>query len=237
MSSTGADCGEPKTQSSEALGVAPDPHLQQLIIGVEKASPAKAIALLRGLTSRQRFSAIALLPEKTIRALLLQMFPSSKTKLAPWSSLRSLGNFALFKISYVALLLLPWVSRIAEYLRTDGYTYFYIGAIYFGDLFLALANLVYDIRCPAVVKRWESPNDFYIKMLEVSSKQQQCYPQDAWVGDLEHSKQAYLQFAYSRPVSRLVCMLLYAFGLILLSYVTADRSWHVLRPILIPQDR
>jgi hypothetical protein len=222
----------PETKGFRALT---QPDRKEALSALVGRKAPEAISLLRALPSEDQSEAINLLPEDSLRSLLRETLRVRATtrrlsKIPPWSSLRSVGNFALFKVSYVALLILPWVSRIAEYMKAGGYTY--IGAIYFGDLFLALANLVYDIRCPAVVKRWESPNDFYIQMLDVAIKQKQSYPDDDWIGNLEHSKSAYLRFAYSRPAARLVCVVLYFFGLSLLVYVLVERSWHVLHPIL-----
>lgn len=203
-------------------------------------NPKRAVSFLRTLLPEKRSSVVEIVSEGGLRKILVELFPRPAerrrwTDICPWSSLRSLGNFALFKVSYVALLVLPWVSRIAEYLQSGGYTY--IGALYFGDLFLALANLVYDIRCPSVIKRWESPDDFYIQMLDVAAKQQQCYPDDEWVGNLEHSKAAYTRLAYSLPTTRALCASLYCVGLTLLSYVLVERSWHVLHPILAGRTR
>lgn len=220
----------------EALHNFSDADRRMALVRLVDTSPLRAIVLLRALAPEQRSGAIDGLPEDRLRRILVDLVspeerrPKKWTDFCPWSGLRPLGNFALFKVSYVALLLLPWVSRIAEYLQAGGYTY--IGALYFGDLFLALGNLVYDIRCPSVIKRWESPNDFYIQMLEVAARQQQCYPDDKWIGNLEHSKTAYLRQAYSLPATRVFCVVLYFVGLTLLAYVLVERSWHVLHPIL-----
>lgn len=140
-----------------------------------------------------------------------------------WRSLRSIGSNPLFKVSYLALATIPIISKIITYFNLES-EYLFFAALYFGSLFFALGNLTYDLFCPVIIKRFESANDLYDKMLEITAKQKTYYPDDDWDGSYEHSVSAYNQFNLSRPFFCHLSASLYFIGLVLLIYVVFERS-------------
>jgi len=133
------------------------------------------------------------------------------------------------KISYLALATVPFVSQLLEERKpvlslSDTRLIVSISVLYFANLALALANLIYDWQCPPVVKRFASPNDLYREMLEIASVQERVYPEDAWDGSLEHTRKAYEDARQSKCPARAACTVLFAVSLAGWFYTIADRS-------------
>jgi len=147
-----------------------------------------------------------------------------------WFFLRPFGQFPLLKVSYIALVAIPLASHFPPVFRFGG-PYFF-PALYFGNLMVALASLLYDIFCPIIIKRFASRNDLYDKMLDIAAKQQQLYPADNWIGTLQHSDEAYKGAAMSGPIKAFLCFLFYLLGFVLLGYVIFERSTAVVRAML-----
>src|SRR6266567_4791122 len=104
-----------------------DEQTQAAVIAVlARENPKEAARFLRQLSSQQRQAAFRNIPREDWCGIAESLVPIKQeikpSKIPWWSSLRALGNFPLFKVSYVALLVLPWVSRIAEYLKAGGDT-------------------------------------------------------------------------------------------------------------------
>jgi hypothetical protein len=152
----------------------------------------------------------------------------ARTPLLPWTSLRPVGKFPLFKVSYIVLLGVPLLSKVIVFFDVHTDTWFF-AALYFGNLAMALGNLVFDVFCPAIIKRFGSPNDLYDRMLDIAAKQRQSYPEDVWTGNLEHSWAAYGRENRSRRFVRVACGILFFIGFLLLLYVTVNRSIFVLK--------
>lgn len=148
-----------------------------------------------------------------------------------WRTLRSIGSNPLFKVSYLALATIPIISKIITYFNLES-EYLFFAALYFGSLFFAFGNLIYDLFCPIVIKRFESPNDLYDKMLDITAKQKIHYPEDEWNGSYEHSVSAYNKFNLSKPFFCHLSALLYFIGIVLLVYVVFERSWLVVNLLL-----
>jgi hypothetical protein len=139
-----------------------------------------------------------------------------------WFALRPLGHFPLLKVSYLALIAIPLISHVPRLFNFAG-PYFFPAA-YFGNLSLALASLLYDIFCPIIIKRFASANDLYSQMLDITAKQQNLYPDDQWVGNLDHSLTAYRREATSKPLLAYVCLAFYLIGFACLGYLIWERS-------------
>ncbi len=196
-------------------------------------NPAVAIRVLREVAKNKQWSSVlsGLSKEPLLKALVLVLQEEKKGKpRLTWWHLRPIGSFPLLKFSYLALLALPLISKFALFFGAQGYLRFF-AALYFGSLSLALGNLIFDIFCPAIIKRFASPNDLYVHMLDVALKQQQCYPQDAWVGNLRHSRDAYNRESLSAPGLRYLSFTLYGFGALLFAYVFYERSALVLESL------
>src|SRR5215472_3191197 len=106
--------------------------------------------------------------ERSIR-LTSATTPSTRageTGLLNWWKLRSVGNLTILKVSYVALAAAPFLTKFREIGRFLAlYDDKVVLASFFGGIFLASANLIYDIFCPTVIKRFDSPNTLYKEIL------------------------------------------------------------------------
>src|SRR5262245_38504155 len=103
-----------------------------------------------------------------------------------WWKLRSVGNLKVLKVSYVVLVVIPLLSHYQKVIDFLGFKPWFLAAVFFGSLFLALANLVYDVACPTIVKRFASGNDLYEKMLSIKEKSAALYPTDTFDASLGH---------------------------------------------------
>lgn len=147
-----------------------------------------------------------------------------------WRTLRPVGNFALFKVSYIVLVGVPLISRILPHLNlNDMHTHVFFFSLYFGTLLFAIGNLLFDAFCPTLIKRFESPNDLYKAMLDVTEKQQRLYPEDDWIGTKKHSREGYETQNKSRRAVCVFTFWLYVLGGILLGIVLVERSSYVIR--------
>lgn len=153
-----------------------------------------------------------------------------------WWSLRGVGSLWVLKVSYVALVAIPFLTKVVvrPVVRDFvGLTNWFLPALFFGSLFLAIANLVYDIFCPSVVKRFGSQNDLYARMLEIRELSSRLYPHDNFDATLDHCKKKYESDSFSRPFWRCVCSTSYVAAGVLLALVFAHRAqvvidawWH-----------
>ena len=144
-----------------------------------------------------------------------------------WWSLRRVGNIAVLKVSYAALIAIPFLTR------TDvgvlGFKPWLLADVFFASLLLALANLIYDTSCPSVVKRFASPNDLYHRMLAIRKLSAALYPNDSFDASLKHCTDKYKQDSASRPILRHICSASYVLSGGLFLCFFANRSWIVLR--------
>jgi hypothetical protein len=109
----------------------------------------------------------------------------------------------------------------------------FLSTIFFASIFLACANLIYDIVCPNVVKRFESPNDLYMRMLEIKEKSVLLYPADNFDSSINHCKIAYNRMSFEKPYWRMACSLLYLGSGCLFGVVLAYRLLVVSKTLLI----
>ena len=143
-----------------------------------------------------------------------------------WWHLRSVGSLKALKVSYIALALVPIVveNRLLSWIGGDKSVLF---CTFFGSLFLALANLLYDTMCPTVIKRFESPNDLYHKMLEIRKLSMESYHGDDFNASKEHCFNKYNTDSKAHPKIRLVCVSLFISSAVLLGYVILNRAVRV----------
>ena len=146
-----------------------------------------------------------------------------------WWKLRSVGNLWVLKVSYAALIAVPFLAAHNAVPRLLGFEVWFLAAIYFASLFLGLANLLYDIGCPPIVKRFPSPNDLYEKMLEIRARCAALYPNDGFDASLEHCKTAYKDASVSNPTMRYLCTFFYFGAAFFFAIIFLNRSWIVLK--------
>ena len=122
-----------------------------------------------------------------------------------WGSLRSVGNLYVLKVSYAVLVLVPLLSKHDNVITFLGMSSCWLAILFTASFSLAVANLVYDIRCPVIIKRFASPNDLYEKMLQIKALSESLYPRDDFKADLTHCKGAYREASGSRCFARYWC--------------------------------
>lgn len=195
-----------------------------------KPGTAIQVALSLGATEKGRQVLSKLPVDLLVRFFSVINESTQEKKTAPWItwwSLRPVGKFPLFKVSYLALLAVPLISKLIALFNIQTNPLFF-AALYFGNLSLALGNLLFDLFCPVLIKRFESPNDLYNQMLDITDKQQKCYPDDEWIGSISHSWAAYENQNLSRSIPCYLSAVLYGLGFLMLSYVIVERSIFVL---------
>jgi hypothetical protein len=144
-----------------------------------------------------------------------------------WWQLRAVGNLYVLKISYIVLVAIPLLSKHRELADALGLPSWLLATLFTASFTLGLANLVYDIRCPTIVKRFESPNDLYEKMLEIRARSVQLYPDDNFDASLSHCKVAYSAASNSQPLSRWLCSCLFVTSGSAFAVVFGYRAWVV----------
>lgn len=122
-----------------------------------------------------------------------------------WWNLRSVGNLYVLKVSYAVLLIAPFLSKHEQLTAFLDMPTWLLATLFLGSLSLALANLVYDIWCPTIIKRFPSGNDLYFKMLEIKKLSWLLYPDDNFDASKTHCLSAYETQSKSRCVARWLC--------------------------------
>jgi hypothetical protein len=142
-----------------------------------------------------------------------------------WWKLRSVGNLYVLKLSYTVFISAPWLSKYVSQARIPHIPAWLLATLFLAGLSLAFANLVYDIWCPAIVKRFPSPNDLYAEMLKIRKLAVSLYPQDQFDASLEHCRSAYKAESESRCAARWLCTVLFVLSgagfLVVFSYWAA----------------
>lgn len=148
-----------------------------------------------------------------------------------WWHLRSVGNLWILKISYAALALIPFLTRHDQVSSLLGFEVWLLVTVYFANLSLAIANLIYDIECPILIRRFESPNDLYLSMLTIRNLSVKLYPDDNFDGSIDHCKRRYMQDSKSKPILRALCFVFYLSSAILFLLFFLNRSYIVVRAL------
>lgn len=146
-----------------------------------------------------------------------------------WDDLREIGNLKFLKATYLVLALVPFLTRHEEITQFFGIPRWYLATIFFGSVFLAVATLIYDIRCPVIVKRFASTGDLYRDMLEIKLLSLQAYPTDDYKAQLDHCTENYRSESQARPLSRFLCSTLYNASGLLFAIIFGYRSYLVAR--------
>jgi hypothetical protein len=128
----------------------------------------------------------------------------------------------------VVLTAIPFVSHYERVITLLGFQPWFLAAVFFGSLFLAVANLIYDAVCPTIVKRFASPNDLYKEMLCIGQMSRTLYSTDSFDASLDPCKTAYTNASNEHPNWRFICRTLYVAASVLFAIVFAYRSWLVL---------
>jgi hypothetical protein len=136
-----------------------------------------------------------------------------------WGRLRFIGSLRTLSVSYIvgAAVALP---RLAG---TDDLRIYLDDPQIMGSLIafvvgVSLGNLVYDLFCPVIVKKFESLVIYYENQLRIKRLQLETYPDDPFEASLLHVAEHYIGDLGSRPAARLICLALYVTGFLALLY-------------------
>jgi hypothetical protein len=73
--------------------------------------------------------------------------------------------------------------------------------------------MIYQGWCPAIIKRFDSPNDLYREMLKIKALQSKYLPGDTKLQfDLEHCRNNFTRYNFQQPFVRIVCAICYGIG-------------------------
>ncbi len=144
----------------------------------------------------------------------------------PWKSLDNLAHIQFLKVSYLVLVLVPFVALVQheatwlpEELRRMPLIFRFL---YFSSLLLSLAHMIYQGWCPTIIKRFDSPNDLYREMLKIKALQSLFLPGDTHLNfDLNHCRDRFAEYDFQRPPARLACATCYGIGAALFLVVVA----------------
>ncbi|MFQ1701689.1 hypothetical protein ACJ5NV_13965 [Loktanella agnita] len=149
-----------------------------------------------------------------------------------WWGLRSVGSIPALKVSYLVLFLVPVTARYDAVTEALGLYNWVMIASFFSSLCLAVANLIYDIFCPVIVKRFASPNDMYFEMLKIKEKSASLYPQDKFDACLEHCQKSYFHFSESSGRAGKICAILFLSSAFLFAVIVLERLFQVLWAVI-----
>lgn len=169
-----------------------------------------------------------------------------------WSSLNKLGQSRLLRSSWIWLVIVPVVSRamasvqspldfsrFVPGLRLDLTLPFSWHRFYISALLVAIAGGIYALRCPEIVKRFETYADFEadgraIDYLNETIRKLCLYPEGTTTRDLLLTSrvkifwEVYSKAEVCRPGSQAACLALYFAGLVLAGSVFLQNVTFVL---------
>jgi hypothetical protein len=144
-----------------------------------------------------------------------------------WAGLRSVGNLRFLKVSYVLLVFIPVLTTQNALTSFLGFDQWLLAVTFFASLSLAIANVLYDVACPTLVKRFASPNDLYERMLQIAKLSQALYPDDKFSASLQHCKDAYARESGRNRTVRVVCWATYLISVVLFIVLFGNRAYVV----------
>jgi hypothetical protein len=132
-----------------------------------------------------------------------------------WGRLRFIGSFRVLSVSYIigAAVALPKLlgqDSISSYLHNP----YIIGPLAVFVLGAGLGNLLYELFCPAIIKKFENLAVFYENQLRIKKIQNETYPHDPFKANLLHVGQEYIKELGSGAAARFL-----AFGLYVVSFL------------------
>jgi hypothetical protein len=141
-----------------------------------------------------------------------------------WRKLRAVGNLRFLKVSYILLVFVPVLATENAVTSFLGFQPWLLAVSFFASLSLAVANAIYDITCPAIVKRFESTADLYERMLQIKQLSQALYPADFYMASVAHCEEAYQKASVKNRTVRALCGTAYWIAVVLFAVLFADRA-------------
>lgn len=95
-----------------------------------------------------------------------------------------------------------------------------------------MANLLYGIACPAIVKRFESANDLYRDMLSIKEKSEHLYPNDDFQVYHKHCVEAYRRADESKRLLRIIVFYMFCTSALLFAVLLTIRTLDFLNTVM-----
>ncbi len=154
--------------------------------------------------------------EKTIKEL------NKKTPWLHWGRLRFIGSIRVISVmsflgaGIAAGFSLPQLAQknINDILSQPPV----IWSFFFFIISLLIANLIFHIYCPPIVKKFESLADFYMHQLQIKKNQMETYPDDPFDASLSHVSKEYIKNLSIKVCVRWTSLLLFIFSILCLMF-------------------
>ncbi len=140
-----------------------------------------------------------------------------------WGRLRFIGSLRVLSISYIigAAVALPKLLGEDDLLSFLHNPYI-IGPLAIFVVGVGLGNLIYELFCPATVKKFESLAVFYETQLKIKKIQMETYPQDPFEANLLHVAGSYIEDLGSFQAARGLAFGLYVASLAALLFLAVS---------------
>jgi hypothetical protein len=140
-----------------------------------------------------------------------------------WGRLRFIGNLRVLSVSYIigAAVALPKLlgqEDILDYLHNP-YIIWPLGIFVVG---VSLGNLIYELFCPVIIKKFENLPVFYENQLRIKKIQKETYPGDPFNASLLHVGREYIKELGSGAVARFLALGLYVVSALALLFLAVS---------------
>jgi hypothetical protein len=144
-----------------------------------------------------------------------------------WTTLRGSGEATILKVSYFVLLAVPFLAKLSLD-ANPGHFPIYLKLTFFSSLFLSVANLLYVVFCPRLVRRFDSANDLYRTHLEIFGAMRSTGLSDSFDASYQHCVDGFNRANAQQRWIRLLCWGLLIAGGGCAIAVVLERSYQVL---------
>ena len=149
-----------------------------------------------------------------------------------WWNLRAVGEIRVLRVSYLAIAFVPLLARAEDLIEQLAISKTILAVSYFGSVFLMSSTFLYDAFCPVVVKRFESPNDYFKSLVDLNERSHAAGVRDFALPSHEDAVTKYHAMAGSIAWVRRTCLILYLLGGGCVAFLLLQRSWLVIRLFL-----
>jgi hypothetical protein len=147
----------------------------------------------------------------------------SQTSRLHWGRLRFIGSLRVLSVSYIigAAVALPKLLGKQDILSFLHNPYIICPLAIF-MVGVSLGNLLYELFCPVIIKKFESLAVFYENQLRIKKIQQETYPNDPFHANLLHVGREYINKLGSGRVARLLALALYIISFLALLFLAVS---------------
>ncbi|MCP3882801.1 MAG: hypothetical protein GY701_31055 [Sulfitobacter sp.] len=146
-----------------------------------------------------------------------------------WDQLRTIGGLSALRASYLAILVVPLAAEDNAVTRALGLDAGYrMRLSYFAAVSVLLGKLIYDLRCPPPVRRFESALSMHESMVEVEAQAVALGQTTSVDSRIEVCDEKYSKAVNQHLASRLACSLSFLVSSVLAIIILLERSLTVL---------